>query len=195
MPISIRQIGEYLASGEASSVVAENVTAGLIVVDNLSVVEDQQYQQADVPEAEGMVLNIGPNGLVGLTHVAAPGAVDINTDSRLIGITGTQQEVVAVTTSVEHTPEASSYEFSCRLDNTDNQVRTVTIQLFIDAVGSTEVDVQMSQLEVNHNVLISGPVSSTIPASTVLSFSISANNTGVNVRGDIVASKLKLTKV
>jgi len=170
-------------------------TIGLIVADNISVAEDMQYQQADVPEAVGMVLNIAPNGLVGLTRIAAPAVTDISTDNRLIAVTSTTTEIVAVTTTAEHTAAESAFEFTCRIDNTVNQTRALIFRLKIDAVENGSTVVNMDKNEINHSVVFSGPLTATHPASTVISMDVDSVATGANIRGDLQASIIKVVKV
>ena len=163
-------------------------------VNGIVIGENIKYEPADLVEAEGMLLRIGSKGLTSLFRVPDQDVHWTDEDTTSFAITTSEQVItsVALTEAVE--TSNGSYSFSCQLDNTENKERTVTISARDDGVVVASQVYKLKKNEINRYLVFSGGVNSVFADASIIDFTVIADDTGVNVRGDLAATQMRLTK-
>ncbi len=156
--------------------------------------ENIRYVPASTPEATGMFLKIGANGLTALHRIPDQDIHWIDEDTTSFPVTTTAQVLVSTPVDQEILASDGSYSFSCQLDNTENQATNVTITARVEGTAVGAQVFSLDKSETNKYIIFSGGLSSDISSGDIIDFTIFADDTGVNVRGDLVVSRMDITK-
>ncbi len=177
--MALRYVAEYLNSGEAIQIGMSETT---------------RYDIAADPQYEDMFLKIGPGGLTTLHRFPDQDVHWIDVDLTDIELTTTSVGILSVTPDLDLLPSDSGYQISGVLDNNSNQEQTVTITVH-DGTSSVTQDIILAKEEMGKVFAYTGLVTNTIVANTTITVAFeNSSNNNVNLRGDIVATKIKVTK-
>ncbi len=160
----------------------------------LEVVENIQLQAASDPEDDGLRLEIVTQGWLGTYREPETGTVWTTTNSNDIAITAAEQEICSVQINQDVTPTDGSYSFICRLDSTSGQDADVKFSMKDDAAEQGSQTVHLARNAVNHTVVFSGPISSTLVNGSMISIDVSSSSSNITVSGSITSSKLDIKK-
>ncbi len=175
--MATRSAKEYLGSGEAENLVVSGNVGYLAV-------QDSAYN--------GMFLRV-ENGITGLYKAPDQDThwEDVDNTQKVLDTVDT--EILSITTDEELTADNGSYIVSCRLDNTSNQTRDVTIHAEINGTSGSSTIYGLEKNEIDKSVLISGVIDSTVASGAVINVWFDSSGAGVELRGDILETKLKVT--
>jgi len=161
-------------------------------VDNMVIAENIQFLVTTTNE-EDMFMRIGANGLISLYRAPDQDTHWIDTDNTQRVLDTVDTEILSITTDEELTAENGSYTISCRLDNTSNQTRSVTIHAEINGVPGEDQVYELAKNEVERSVLVSGVITQPYASGAVINVWFDSSGAGVELRGDILETKLKVT--
>jgi len=175
--MAVKNINEFLSSGQAENI----VVSGNI---GYSAIQDPSYN--------GMFLRV-ENGVTGLYKAPDQDTHWVDTDTTQRTLDTVDTEILSITTNEELTSDNGSYTVSCRLDNTSNQTRSVTIHAEINGAPGEPQVYELAKNEVERSVLVSGAISQTYASGAVINIWFDCDGTGVELRGDILETKLTVT--
>jgi len=176
--MATRNIKEYLESGEANNI----IMAGNI---KFNVVEDPAY--------DNMFMRVD-GGVVSLYRAPDQDVHWTDADTANIAMTTSPVELLSIAPDQELVSADSGYKILGRLDNTVNQIRTVIITILYDAVPQGTVNIELDKEQTNVPISYMGLIQTPVPAGTVISVTFEASGIGVDLRGDAVATSIKVTK-
>ena len=176
--MATRNIKEYLESGEANNI----ILGGNI---KFNVVEDPAY--------DNMFMRVD-GGVVSLYRAPDQDVHWTDADTANIAMTTSPVELLSIAPDQELVSADSGYKILGRLDNTVNQIRTVIITILYDAVPQGTVNIELDKEQTNVPISYMGLVQTPVPAGTVISVTFEASGIGVDLRGDAVATSIKVTK-
>ena len=190
--------GQDVAGGAGSSFKAtlSNMVAAIkaLSVNTIDIAQNIRFAVANGVEDEGLFLRIGADGWLSTYRAPDQDAHWEDTDNTSIALTTTGNPVLSVTPDQDVLTSDGSYEISGKLDNTTGQEKTVTLAVKDDGVPGETTTIILAKNELGKTFIFSGGVVSTIASGSVMTIEFSANNTGVNLRGDSLVTKLVLTK-
>lgn len=179
MPISIRQIGEYLASGELKTISTDALF----------------FPTAADPSHDGATLQIDTGGRVTAVHVPVADKEWISADVTDIPVTSTPAQLGSVTIDEDIPAGTGAFGLTGRLDNFVNQDRTVFIYARVNGVQVGDpIPINLNKNEVNVPIMASGYITGTVLNGDVISVWADSVATGVSVMGSILATTWKVQK-
>ncbi len=172
-----RHIQDYFNSGEAKN---------LILTGNIGylAVQDSAYN--------GMFLRV-ENGITGLYK--AP-----DQDIHWEDIDGTQREldqadtkILEITTDAELNATNGSYMMMCMLEKSGGGKSKVDIHAEINGSSSSSIQIEIEEKDGPIQAVLNGSIDSTIPAGAVINIWFDCDTPNVNLKGDILETRLKVT--
>ncbi len=179
MALETRDIAEYLVSGEADNI----VVAGNI---GYAAVQDPMYN--------GMFQRI-ENGITTLYKVVDQDVHWEDEDTTSVPVTTTSTELLSVTIDQDMLEDDGSFSISGSVDNNSNKALVLDIDIFDDGFNVGYGSVTLLKNETGKLFAFSGGLSGTMLAGSVVTVNFSTSESGALVlRGDVIATKIKLTK-
>ncbi len=173
-----RPINEFLSSGEAGNIVISG---------------NMGYTAAADPAFDDMFLRV-TNGVTNLYRAPDRDVHWADADTGSIAVTTSPVEILSVTPDQQLVSTDSGYQINGRLDNTQNQTRQVTMTVLFDSVPAATVTIDLDKNQINVPISYTGLIDTPVDAGTVVSVTFEADGTGVNLKGDLVATTIKITK-
>ncbi len=152
------------------------------------------FEAADVPVAEDMFMRVGLGGGVSLYKAPDQDVHWEDTDNTQQLLDTVATEMLSVTVDQDLTTDNGSWSTSMRLDNTSNQSRTVQLVVTVDGVASAPQDYDLDKGEVDKQILLGGAIGVNINSGSIISVSLDTDGAGVQLRGDLFITRLKVTK-
>ncbi len=177
--MATRKLSDVLKSGEIADIRLSN---------------NIWFEQADVVEADGMFMRVGLGGGVSLYKAPDQDVHWEDTDNTSQSLPETSTEVLVVAVNEDVTTEDGSWNISMRFDNTANKDRTVLLNVKVNGTVSSMVSYDLKKHEIDRQVLLGGTLKNNILANDIISVELDASDTGVELRGDLFSTRLKVTK-
>ncbi len=183
----MRNINDFLSSGEAGNVSAANV----------GVSANLQMKSADTPEAVGMVTVMGDGGLFALEPRPTSNTVDEGLNNTEVALVDSVESaaIFTIAASVDFTNTGDSgYKLFATFTNTKNQPRTVTVRIYDDAVEIGSVVQTVAATITNVGMLFSGSLGVNIATDSAVTATFEASGDSVTFNGDVAAGKFQIIK-
>ncbi len=169
---------DYLESGQANNI---------ILAGNIG------YVAAQDPLYDDMFLRV-TNGITNLYRAPDRDVHWADAETNNVAITTSPVELLSVTPDQQLVSTDSGYKITGRLDNTQNQTRQVTMSILFDAGQVATVNIDLDKNQTNVPISYTGLIDTPVDAGTVISVTFEASGTGVQLRGDLIATTIKITK-
>ncbi len=182
--MAVVELNDVLASGDVKNIVT---------ADNIVVGGNIGYSQIQDPAYDDMFMRV-TNGVTTLYRAPDQDVHWKDANLNNLALTTSPSELLSVTPNLELTVDDSGYKITGRLDNTQNQTRQVTLRILYDTVQVSTAIIAMDKLQTNVPISYTGLITDPVSAGTVIAVTFEANASGVQLRGDIVATGLQVTK-
>ncbi len=176
--MGLRKMKEYLTSGEVKDI----LLSGNI---GYSAVKDAAY--------DDMFLRV-TNGVTTLYRAKDQDVHWADAETNNVVLTTSPAELLSVTPDQQLVSADSGYKITGRLDNMQNQAKQVTMSVLFDSVPVATVDIDLDKEQINVPISYTGLIDAPVDAGTVISVTFEADGTGVQLRGDLIATTIKITK-
>jgi len=167
---------------------------GPIQGSRLTVLDNIKFDQADTPDAVGMIPAIGDNGLFKLFRISNQDTTWMGTNSSDVSLSTSPQEVLSVIVDEDVTTDEGYYQIGMLVSNTGILKDTLILEAKIDGTVVNTYEVEIEWNEVERPVLFSGALSNDISAASTVSVDASCTKDNLVIKGTIANSKLVVGK-